>query len=62
MRGSDILGGVTLGRSDPRMKRSDDRILTTHVGSIVRPEALLALANHQIGPQPAQACVAPIRA
>lgn len=32
------------------MKRSDDRILTTHVGSIVRPEALLALASQKIGP------------
>ena len=32
------------------MKRSDDRILTTHVGSIIRPEALLALGSHKIGP------------
>lgn len=32
------------------MKRSDDRILTTHVGSIIRPESLLALASHKIGP------------
>ena len=32
------------------MKRSEERILTTHVGSIVRPESLLSLANHTIGP------------
>ena len=32
------------------MERSDDRILTTHVGSIIRPEALLALGGHKIGP------------
>jgi 5-methyltetrahydropteroyltriglutamate--homocysteine methyltransferase len=31
------------------MKRSTDRILTTHVGSIVRPEALLALAHPKDG-------------
>jgi 5-methyltetrahydropteroyltriglutamate--homocysteine methyltransferase len=29
------------------MKRSVDRILTTHVGSIIRPESLLALANQK---------------
>src|ERR1700740_2849029 len=27
------------------MKRSDDRILTTHVGSIIRPDSLLAFVN-----------------
>ena len=32
------------------MKRSQDRILTTHVGSIVRPKALLDLAGYRIGP------------
>lgn len=32
------------------MRRSEDRILTTHVGSIIRPEALLAWASHKIGP------------
>jgi 5-methyltetrahydropteroyltriglutamate--homocysteine methyltransferase len=32
------------------MKRSDDRILTTHVGSIIRPEALLTLGSYKIGP------------
>jgi 5-methyltetrahydropteroyltriglutamate--homocysteine methyltransferase len=32
------------------MKRSEDRILTTHVGSIVRPNALLDLANLYSGP------------
>ncbi|HEV7715680.1 MAG TPA: hypothetical protein VGO53_08790, partial [Steroidobacteraceae bacterium] len=32
------------------MIRSNDRILTTHVGSIVRPKALLDLANQSIGP------------
>ena len=37
------------------MKRSDDRILTTHVGSIVRPRALLDLANQKIGPPKDQA-------
>ena len=38
------------------MKRSDERILTTHVGSIVRPQAMLELANQKIGPpkDPAQ--------
>jgi len=35
------------------MKRSVDRILTTHVGSIIRPESLLALANQK--PRDAQA-------
>jgi 5-methyltetrahydropteroyltriglutamate--homocysteine methyltransferase len=32
------------------MKRSEERILTTHVGSIVRPESLLSLGNQKIGP------------
>ena len=32
------------------MKHSDDRILTTHVGSIIRPEALLALGSQKGGP------------
>jgi 5-methyltetrahydropteroyltriglutamate--homocysteine methyltransferase len=32
------------------MKRSDDRILTTHVGSIVRPKAMLDMASQRIGP------------
>jgi 5-methyltetrahydropteroyltriglutamate--homocysteine methyltransferase len=32
------------------MKRSDERILTTHVGSIMRPQAMLGLANLKIGP------------
>ena len=38
------------------MKRSDERILTTHVGSIARPKAMLDLANQRIGPpqDPAQ--------
>jgi 5-methyltetrahydropteroyltriglutamate--homocysteine methyltransferase len=39
-----------------RMKRSEERILTTHVGSIVRPRAMLDLANQKMGPpkDPAQ--------
>jgi 5-methyltetrahydropteroyltriglutamate--homocysteine methyltransferase len=38
------------------MKRSEERILTTHVGSIARPQAMLELANQKIGPpkDPAQ--------
>jgi 5-methyltetrahydropteroyltriglutamate--homocysteine methyltransferase len=32
------------------VKRSLDRILTTHVGSLPRPEALLELANYRTGP------------
>lgn len=32
------------------MKRSSDRILTTHVGSIIRPESLLALGSRKHGP------------
>ncbi|HEY8507931.1 MAG TPA: cobalamin-independent methionine synthase II family protein [Steroidobacteraceae bacterium] len=32
------------------MKRSEDRILTTHVGSLIRPAELLALAGERIGP------------
>ncbi len=32
------------------MKRSDSRILTTHVGSLPRPKALLDLGNFQAGP------------
>jgi len=32
------------------MKRSEDRILTTHVGSIIRPESLLAMASQKVGP------------
>ena len=32
------------------MKRSDERILTTHVGSLPRPAELLALGNHRDGP------------
>ena len=32
------------------MKRSVDRILTTHVGSIARPEAMLAMASQRLGP------------
>jgi 5-methyltetrahydropteroyltriglutamate--homocysteine methyltransferase len=31
------------------MKRSDDRILTTHVGSIIRPDSLLAFVNQPPG-------------
>ena len=32
------------------MRHSEERILTTHVGSIIRPEALLALGSHKVGP------------
>ena len=32
------------------MKRSEDRILTTHVGSIARPAAMLELASQRVGP------------
>ncbi len=32
------------------MKRSQDRILTTHVGSLPRPQALLELASYRKGP------------
>jgi hypothetical protein len=32
------------------MKRSEDGILTTHVGSLVRPQALLDLAGYKLGP------------
>jgi 5-methyltetrahydropteroyltriglutamate--homocysteine methyltransferase len=32
------------------MKRSEDRILTTHVGSIVRPKAMLDMASQLTGP------------
>jgi 5-methyltetrahydropteroyltriglutamate--homocysteine methyltransferase len=32
------------------MKRSEDRILTTHVGSIPRPKAMLDMANMRSGP------------
>jgi 5-methyltetrahydropteroyltriglutamate--homocysteine methyltransferase len=32
------------------MQRSQDRILTTHVGSIVRPQAMLDLASFRSGP------------
>jgi 5-methyltetrahydropteroyltriglutamate--homocysteine methyltransferase len=32
------------------MLRSEERILTTHVGSIARPKAMLELANQRIGP------------
>ena len=32
------------------MKRSEERILTTHVGSIVRPESLLSLGNQENSP------------
>jgi 5-methyltetrahydropteroyltriglutamate--homocysteine methyltransferase len=32
------------------MQRSQDRILTTHVGSIVRPQAMLDLASFRAGP------------
>jgi 5-methyltetrahydropteroyltriglutamate--homocysteine methyltransferase len=32
------------------VKHSEERILTTHVGSIIRPESLLALGNQKIGP------------
>ena len=32
------------------MKRSVERILTTHVGSIVRPKALLEMAGYKLGP------------
>src|SRR3569833_1353902 len=38
---------------DPRekqgMKRSTERILTTHVGSLIRPESLLALGSQKTG-------------
>ncbi|WP_437319331.1 cobalamin-independent methionine synthase II family protein [Sorangium sp. So ce385] len=32
------------------MRRSEDRILTTHVGSIARPTAMLEMASQRIGP------------
>src|SRR5688572_20999089 len=32
------------------MQRSEHRILTTHVGSLARPKALLELANSRKGP------------
>ncbi len=32
------------------MKRSQERILTTHVGSLPRPDDLLELSNYRIGP------------
>jgi 5-methyltetrahydropteroyltriglutamate--homocysteine methyltransferase len=32
------------------VKRSEDRILTTHVGSLPRPDALLELSSFRIGP------------
>ena len=32
------------------MKRSDDRILTTHVGSLPRPKAMLEMSNLEKGP------------
>jgi 5-methyltetrahydropteroyltriglutamate--homocysteine methyltransferase len=41
------------------MKRSVDRILTTHVGSIIRPESLLALVSQKAGD--AQAYAAALR-
>ncbi|HUK01301.1 MAG TPA: cobalamin-independent methionine synthase II family protein [Steroidobacteraceae bacterium] len=37
------------------MKRSEDRILTTHVGSIPRPQSLLELSNVRTGPPQDQA-------
>ncbi len=37
------------------MKRSEERILTTHVGSLPRPEALLDLASFEKGPPKDQA-------
>jgi 5-methyltetrahydropteroyltriglutamate--homocysteine methyltransferase len=41
------------------MKRSDDRILTTHVGSIIRPDSLLAfLTSDPSAPRDAQAFAA----
>jgi len=32
------------------MRRSEDRILTTHVGSIPRPKAMLEMASVRTGP------------
>ncbi|MEI9963980.1 MAG: hypothetical protein WDM92_04035 [Caulobacteraceae bacterium] len=32
------------------MKRSESRILTTHVGSLPRPKAMLDMANYRTGP------------
>jgi methionine synthase II (cobalamin-independent) len=32
------------------MKRSEDRILTSHVGSLPRPQSLLELSNIRTGP------------
>ena len=35
--------------SAPRMKRSEDRVLTTHAGSLPRPADLLAMTPGQPG-------------
>ncbi len=41
---------ATVAPAQTDMRRSEDRILTTHVGSIVRPKAMLDLASQRTGP------------
>src|SRR5436305_14456091 len=41
-----------LKRSEIRMKRSADRILTTHVGSLPRPPELIALVRAKLRGEP----------
>jgi 5-methyltetrahydropteroyltriglutamate--homocysteine methyltransferase len=49
VRGERPSGNIGRERG-PGMKRSTDRILTTHTGSIPRPPELLALSSAQLGP------------
>ena len=49
VRGKPPSGNIARERG-PGMKRSTDRILTTHTGSIPRPPELLALSRAQLGP------------
>jgi 5-methyltetrahydropteroyltriglutamate--homocysteine methyltransferase len=45
-----LLASTIVDAEGELMKRSVDRILTTHVGSIVRPPELLELASYRTGP------------
>src|SRR6185436_18244325 len=50
--GSRSSASTEIDSEAPAMKTSTDRILTTHVGSIPRPESVRALLRARLGGQP----------
>src|SRR5438477_8859593 len=48
----DLVGGKHAARRRTTMKRSTERILTTHVGSLARPDALIPFLRSKERGQP----------